>query len=58
MLLSLLCGLWLMPAMPTGVAVVTLTAALSLVLTGAGDVRLWQPEDRILMKSENSGAAH
>jgi hypothetical protein len=58
MLLSLLCGLWLMPAMPAGVAVVTLTAALSLVLTGAGDVRLWQPEDRILMKSENSGAAH
>jgi phosphatidylglycerophosphate synthase len=58
MLLSLLCGLWLMPTMPAGVAAVTLTAALSLVFTGAGDVRLWQPEDRILMRSGNSGADH
>lgn len=58
MLLSLLCGLWLVPAMPAGVAAVTLTAALSLVLTGAGEVRLWQPEDRILMKHRSAGAAH
>jgi hypothetical protein len=58
MLLSLLCGLWLMPAVPAGAAAVTLAAAISLVLTGAGDVRLWQPEDRILMKSGRSGAAH
>jgi hypothetical protein len=47
-----------MPTMPAGVAAVTLTAALSLVFTGAGDVRLWQPEDRILMRSGNSGADH
>jgi hypothetical protein len=58
MLLSLLCGLWLMPAMPAGAAAVTLTTALSLVLTGAGDVRLWQPEDRILMTSRKSDAAY
>jgi hypothetical protein len=58
MLLSLLCGLWLMPAMPAGTSAVALTAALSLVLTGAGEVRLWQPEDRILMRSRKSGAAH
>jgi phosphatidylglycerophosphate synthase len=58
MLLSLLCGLWLIPAMPEGVAAITLAAALSLVLTGAGDVRLWQPEDRILMSTRGEGAAH
>jgi phosphatidylglycerophosphate synthase len=51
MLLSLLCGFWMVPAMPAGAATVTLTAALSLVLTGAGDMRLWQPEDRILMST-------
>lgn len=49
MLLSLLCSLWLVPAMPAGAATVTLMAALALVLTGAGDLRLWQPEDRILI---------
>lgn len=58
MLLSLLCGLWLIPAMPEGVAAITLTAALSLVLTGAGDVRIWQPEDKILMNTGGEGAAH
>jgi len=58
MLLSLLCGLWLIPAMPEGVAAITLAAALSLVLTGAGDVRLWQPEDRILMSNKGEGGAH
>lgn len=58
MLLSLLCGLWLIPAMPEGVAAITLTAALSLVLTGAGDVRMWQPEDKILMNTGGEGAAH
>jgi CDP-diacylglycerol--glycerol-3-phosphate 3-phosphatidyltransferase len=58
MLLSLLCGFWMVPAMPAGAATVTLTAALSLVLTGAGDVRLWQPEDRILVNTRGEGAAH
>mgnify|MGYP001066261870 CR=1 FL=1 len=58
MLLSLLCGLWLIPAMPEGFAAITLAAALSLVLTGAGDVRLWQPEDRILMSNRSEGTAH
>jgi len=58
MLLSLLCGFWMVPAMPAGAATVTLTAALSLVLTGAGDMRLWQPEDRILMSTRGEGAAH
>ncbi len=57
MLLSLLCGFWLVPAMPAGAATLTLTAALSLVMTGAGDVRLWQPEDRILMGTPSADAA-
>ena len=51
MLLSLVCGFWLVPAMPASPATVTLAAALSLVLTGAGGMRFWQPEDRILMRT-------
>jgi phosphatidylglycerophosphate synthase len=50
MLLSLLFALWLIPASPSGAACFSLMAAIGLVLTGAGRPRIWQPEDRLLMR--------
>jgi CDP-diacylglycerol---glycerol-3-phosphate 3-phosphatidyltransferase len=49
MLLSLVAALCLVPSMPGSAASATLMATLSLMLTGAGHPRIWQPEDRFLM---------
>jgi CDP-diacylglycerol---glycerol-3-phosphate 3-phosphatidyltransferase len=50
MLLSLLCALWLIPSSPSGAACFSLMAAIGLILTGAGQPRIWQPEDGLLMR--------
>jgi hypothetical protein len=57
-LLSLICALWLIPTLPGSVASFTLMASIALMLTGAGHPRMWQPEDRFLMKKRDPRTPH
>jgi phosphatidylglycerophosphate synthase len=57
-LLSLICALWLIPTLPGSVASFTLMASIALMLTGAGHPRMWQPEDRFLMKKRGPRTPH
>jgi CDP-diacylglycerol--glycerol-3-phosphate 3-phosphatidyltransferase len=63
MLISLLCAAWLIPSIPGSGPSLILMAALGLMLTGAGHPRLWQPEERFLMRPQGEeraadGAGH
>lgn len=49
MVSSLVIAAWLIPASPGIISSATLAAALILMLTGAGHLRLCQPEDRFVM---------
>jgi CDP-diacylglycerol--glycerol-3-phosphate 3-phosphatidyltransferase len=50
MVMSVLCAAWLIPCIPGNGPAFLLMVALGLMLTGAGRPRLWQPEDRFLMR--------
>jgi hypothetical protein len=44
-----------LPAQPTVLALLTFTALVTLILTGAGPTALWSPEDRLMLRRAGEG---